>query len=121
MSKLIYLASPYSSPSPAVQEKRFQHACDAAAHFIREGRFVFSPIAHTHPISSWGLPGDWKFWSEFDRMMIERCDELWVLRLPGWGRSVGVAAEVKTASELAMVVRYIGWPIAPSSLPPVQG
>lgn len=121
MSKLIYLAGPYSSPNPAVQERRFRQVCDAAAQFMRQGRLIYSPIAHSHSIAAWGLPGAWGYWAKLGRVMVERCDELWVLRLPGWDKSIGVAEEVKIASEMAMVVRYIGWPIATPSLPPVLG
>lgn len=47
---MIYLASPYSHPDPAVEELRFEAACEAACKLMQQGHHVFSPIAHTHPV-----------------------------------------------------------------------
>ncbi len=75
---------------------------------MREGRHVYSPIAHTHPIAIMGgLPLGWDYWEPFDRKMIAACDELWVLQIDGWDRSLGIAAEVQIATELGKTIRYI--------------
>ena len=104
---LIYLASPYSHQDKQIQERRFQAVCQQAALMMRAGNLVFSPIAHTHPIAAFGLPGDWAFWQRYDRAMLERCDELAVLQLDGWEKSVGVQAEIAIAKELNLPVRFI--------------
>ena len=64
---MIYLASPYSHPDPAVRERRFRAACSAAAFLLQAGHAVFSPIAHGHVLAEHGLPTDWSFWQRFDR------------------------------------------------------
>ena len=104
---LIYLASPYSHHDKQIQEWRFQAACQQAALMMQSGKLVFSPIAHTHPIAAFGLPGDWAFWQAYDRAMLERCDELAVLQLDGWEESIGVQAEIAIAKELNLPVRFI--------------
>lgn len=104
---MIYLASPYSHPDPAVREFRFREACRAAAKFMRCGQPVFSPIAHGHCICTYGLPTDWRFWEPFDRRQLERCDEVVVLMLDGWQESVGVQAEIRIAGEYGKPVRYV--------------
>lgn len=105
---LIYLASPYSHPDPAVREGRFHEACKMAAVLMREGYLVFSPIAHSHPLAAgWGLPLVFDYWEAFDRRMIAACDELHVLQLPGWQESTGVQAEMEIAFELGKPVIYI--------------
>lgn len=48
---MIYLASPYSHADPAVQRHRYKEAQRATAEMMIEGRVVFSPIAHSHPIA----------------------------------------------------------------------
>ena len=111
MSTLIYLASPYSDPDPGVREQRFQDVCEAAAYLIRQGHFIFSPIAHSHPIALCGLPGDWVFWAAHNREWLARCDELWVLRLPGWSTSQGVGNEQRIARDNNQRIRYVDWPI----------
>ena len=105
--RLIYLASPYSHPDKQIQEQRFQAACQQAALMMQAGDLVFSPIAHTHPIAAYGLPGDWSFWQAYDRAMIERCDELAVLQLDGWEESIGVQAEIAIAKELNLPACFI--------------
>ena len=74
---------------------------------MQAGDLVFSPIAHTHPIAAYGLPGDWSFWQAYDRAMLECCNELAVLQLDGWSESIGVQAEIAIAKELNLSVRFI--------------
>ncbi|HXH21718.1 MAG TPA: DUF1937 family protein [Dehalococcoidia bacterium] len=105
---MIYLASPYSHPDPAVRERRFRTACRLAAAFLRAGMLVFSPIAHSHPLVEFGLPTDWRFWERYDRAHLERCDEVVVLMMDGWKESAGVQAEVRIARELGKPVRFLG-------------
>jgi hypothetical protein len=104
---MIYLASPYSHPDPAVREKRFRDACRAATALLRNGRAVFSPIAHSHPLVEHGLPTDWSFWEWQDREHLARCDEVMVLMLDGWEESVGVREEIRIARELGKPVWFL--------------
>lgn len=53
------------------------------------------------------LPTDFEFWRQYDKAIISRCSELWVLTLPGWSESVGVAAEIEIANRLSIPVRYV--------------
>ena len=107
---MIYLASPYSDPDPAIQEQRFQYACAAAAELMRRGMLVFSPIAHTHPIAQYGLPKDWEFWKKYDEAFLEVCTKIIVLTIPGWSKSVGVQAEIEICKRAGKPVEYMHWP-----------
>jgi len=105
---MIYLASPYTSTSLAEQQYRFEAVCRHASQWMRRGLYVYSPIAHTHPIAlRGGLPGDWSYWERFDRWFIERCDLVAVLMLPGWEGSEGVQAAIRMARELHKPVIYL--------------
>jgi hypothetical protein len=95
---MIYLASPYSHENPEVREERFKAACKAAAILMTWGYKVFSPIAHTHPIAQFGLPLDWDYWKKYDEEMIDFCEPMFVLMLPGWEESKGVQAEIMYAA-----------------------
>jgi hypothetical protein len=112
--ELIYLACPYSykdaDPAKvmAVKEERFQAVNKASAKLMAEGKYIFSPISHTHPIALAGsLPGDWQFWEGYDRCILSSCCKIIVLRLPGWETSTGVQAEIKIGQELGIPVEYI--------------
>jgi hypothetical protein len=104
---VIYLASPYSHPEPCVREERFHAVCQKAAELIREGMIVFCPIAHSHPMTVFGLPVDWDYWEAFDRAYLSVCNELLVLTLPGWEESQGVQAEIAIMRSLGKTVRFI--------------
>jgi hypothetical protein len=105
--RMIYLASPYSHENPDVQEARFKAVCLVAAKLIGRGHMIFSPIAHSHPIALHGLAGDWQTWRAFDLAMIDACKEVWMLLLPGWGKSEGMRDEEEYAMSLGKPVRYL--------------
>ena len=102
---VIYLAAPYSHPDPAVREERYRQTCWHAVRLMREGRLVYSPIVHSHPLAQLGLPGDWPFWAEHNREMLGASSRLVVLALDGWQESQGVAAEVEIARELELPIQ----------------
>jgi hypothetical protein len=101
---LVYMASPYSDPDPAVMHERFAAACRNAARFMRLGVKLFSPIAHFHPIAQFGLPKNWAFWQEYDRVILGHCDGMLVLLLPGVEDSKSLAAEIAIAKQMGMPI-----------------
>ncbi len=104
---MIYLASPYSHPEATVRASRFRATCQAAAKLIQQGHLVFAPIAHSHPMTEFGLPPDWRFWERHDVEFLRRCNELVVLKLDGWRESRGVQAEIDLALEMDLPIRYL--------------
>lgn len=99
---IYYLAGPYTHPSPAVMDYRFQALTKVAGVLFSRGLPVFSPITHSHPIKlSAGLTSAFDVWMEYDFATIERlCRGMYVLKLDGWMASVGVTAELKFAHRL---------------------
>lgn len=114
--KLIYLASPYSHDDPHVIERRVRQVQAAAARLIELGHLIFSPIVHSHPIadqvsfSPVNTADKLSGWMEYDRAMIDKADELWVLELDGWAQSRGVEAERNHALATGKTVRHIEYP-----------
>lgn len=106
MTDLVYLASPYSHPSPGVRQARFEAVCQAAAQLMALGRLhVFSPIAHTHSIAEAGnLPTDWAYWRAYDYTMLQVCARVIVLALDGWDESAGIRAESAIAQQLGLPI-----------------
>ena len=106
--RLIYLASPYSHKGDAIRRLRYELVCEAAAKIMAAGIMVYSPIAHTHSIAESGeLPQGYDFWKELDERLIKACDELWVLMLVGWDKSVGTAQEIDFAWRRGMPVAAV--------------
>ena len=107
---MIYLASPYSHPDPAVEHNRCDMACRAAAHFINRGYPVISPIAHSHVLHvTYGCGGDWATWAEIDRTLIAASDEVWVLTIDGWADSAGIEREVEFAEGMGIPVKCVDY------------
>lgn len=97
--KKIYLAGPYSHALRATRIHRFETSCRIAKTLMLLGYVVLSPVVHSHHLAdAYGMPSDWDFWKEQDLPLLEWCDELWVIMLPGWTMSVGVIAEIKEAN-----------------------
>ena len=101
----VYLAAPYSHQNPGVRARRLERINRYTAKLIRGGVTVFSLITYTGALAEKdGLPGDWAFWKGLDEAFLRMCRVVYVLGLPGWKQSVGVAAEIALARELGMPV-----------------
>jgi nucleoside 2-deoxyribosyltransferase len=114
MKPLIYLASPYSSPSQEILEARVEQTQKALAGLIEAGHIVFSPIVHSHPIANLvsfspinHAEGELSGWMAYDFGFIDKCDEVWVLKIDGWDKSRGVRAEIDYANETGKEVRFV--------------
>ncbi len=91
---IMYLASPYTHPDKAIQHLRYLAARETAAHLMRNGTLVFSPIVHCHWMAVLhGLPGSIEFWRDYDFAMIEALPRFSILKLPGWVASKGIEEE----------------------------
>jgi len=105
---MIYLASPYFSTDEDLMDRRYRLVCARCHEYAISGFQVFSPIAHWHPIAKqYGLPRDHEFWQSYNHSMISFCHELWVIKLPGWSVSRGVADEIREAKRLEKEVTYV--------------
>lgn len=105
---MIYLASPYTHPDQKVRETRFHESCKLAGRLMQKGHKIFSPIAHSHPISlSCGLPTIWKFWKKHDIEFLKWCTQLWIAQFDGWDKSVGVKKEMEIAKRFNKPIYYV--------------
>ena len=105
----VYLASPYTPTGAETIADRVEAARKFAAQLMLEGYNVFSPVAHSHHIADHmdeALRLDHEFWMKQSLAFVGCCNKLIVLRLPGWERSRGIAAEIKKAQGLCIPVEY---------------
>lgn len=105
---MIYLASPYSHPDPAVRRGRARLAAVAASVLteLHAEVFVYSPITHGHAMDEQRqLPESWEFWRPRCRAAVERSSEVACLLLDHWWESVGMATEYRWAQELEIPTR----------------
>lgn len=105
---IVYVASPYSTPNNTIREHRFRAACCYCAHLVAEGKTVFSPIVHSHPICEFGgAANDHEVWMRQDLDLAPIADCLHVLRLPGWRESRGVAEEITWFEQRGRPVMHV--------------
>ena len=108
--KLVYLASPYTPLAGESVEDRVTAACQASAKLMMMGLAVFAPIPHSHAMAA-HLPSeklyDHDFWMEQDLAVLEHCEAVYVLKLPGWEKSRGVAREIELAKRLNLPIIYM--------------
>lgn len=108
MSKLIYLASPFSHKSKWVMKLRWAIITSLAAKLIGEGVHLFGPITESHSYVEFGLQENgWEFWKAHDCLMLEKCDEVWVAKMKGWEESIGVTEEIKYAIQKGKPIKYL--------------
>lgn len=107
---LVYLAAPYNHTDPSVIEYRINAVTHTLAKLISEGNNAITPLLN-HFILNSGvtLPSDYVFWHSYCTEVLKRCDYLYVLRLPGWDKSLGVLTEIKTASDEGIPVLYLDY------------
>lgn len=106
----VYLACPYTSPSPEESERRMEAASVQAAELMREGYAVFSPITHGHKIADYlpdALVMDHDFWMRQCIPFLSMCDIVAVLCLPGWNTSMGVQREIFHAVSAGKTIVYL--------------
>lgn len=108
---IIYLASPYSHELEAVRIQRYCWVCSFACRLIATGHVVFSPIAHSHPIATCGMPianaNNSEFWLKQSLPWMKAADCLGIVTMPGWEESSGIKAEIAEARELGKKVFLI--------------
>ena len=107
----IYVAGPYSNNLNIVRNWRYKEITHYAAHLVKAGYVVYSPITQSHPmvLECPELGTDWAFWQKYDEVYIPLCKELHILMLPHWDVSVGVAAEIIEFEKLEKCVTKVKW------------
>ena len=94
--KLVYVASPYSHDDFKVREERYQKVFKFVAETtaISKTFLYYSPILYFHTSAkNYNLPTDSQFWWNNNKLMLDKADEIVILMLDGWDKSVGVALE----------------------------
>jgi hypothetical protein len=106
--KLIYLASPYSHQEEEVREMNYKIVSKIAADMVYEGNVVLSPISYGHNLLNFcNMPSDWEFWYNFCVTFLLKCDELIVVKMPGWDISRGVLEEIEIAKNHNIKISFI--------------
>ena len=109
--KFFYLASPYSNPDAGVRHQNAVAVMGVFAKLLDEGREGFCPIAHSHEVSllmqNTYRRDSYDMWMAVDLPMLRVCEVMYVLTIPGWFTSKGIAREMREANERVIPIKYI--------------
>jgi hypothetical protein len=107
-----YIATPYSKYAKG-HEMAYRHACEAAGWLAVRHLNVFCPIAHSHPLTTFGgCPStDHNFWMRVDGPLMDHACGLIIVEMPGWRESKGIAEEIKTFTAAGKPIYYLRWPL----------
>lgn len=104
---MIYVASPYTHPDPAVRHERAVMAEDYRAKAFAAGLPVFSPIAATLNAIAPG-PVEYEHYAHINDALIAVADEMHVLCMIGGKESRGVIHELEVAATHGVRIRFFG-------------
>jgi hypothetical protein len=94
---LYFVSSPYSDPKLEVKAERKNQTTMAVNALLKQGVYAITPLEKLEAVSYGGLPDNFDFWGKYSLGLLEKCDGMIVLRLPGWDQSTGVKAEIAYA------------------------
>lgn len=110
LTKLIYLASPYSHKGEFIRNMRYNLITKITGKLQDRYPYAFiGPITQSHNTAPYMESPNTEFtsWAIRDLTYISRSDEMWVVMIDGWKESKGVQAEIEFASNQNIKVRYI--------------
>jgi hypothetical protein len=108
IKSMVYVASPYNHPDPKKVESNYEKVAKYVAGETARGRVLVSPIVYGHNLLPHeDMPTDWEFWTSFCLSILDRCDSVEVVRMEGWDKSAGVAAEIDFAKQKGLTIQYV--------------
>lgn len=91
----IYLATPYSDPSPHTRKLRYQAARAIAADIADRRIPVYCPILQWHSAAEFhNMPTDVDYWWQQNEPFLRLCHEAWFVKLDGYENSKGIQREL---------------------------
>jgi nucleoside 2-deoxyribosyltransferase len=92
LSKLVYIAGPYTAPTKLGVEANVNEARKAAVWCAEHRIFYFCPHLNSGHFELWAPEVPVSFYYEMDLAILNRCDVMLVL--DGWYSSKGTMAEI---------------------------
>ena len=106
--KKVYIAIPYTG----MERSSYEQCVAAVYHLIKNNPDVmfFSPIINSHPLTKYGLGGDWEYWKNIDLEWLALCDTfLVIIPQEGMGKAIkstGLREEYMFAEENKKVILF---------------
>ena len=99
----LYLATPFSL-YPEGHKSAFDLACKQAAILMDKGINIYSPIAHSYPISLYSKDHQKVDWLAMDEPLVKNSTGLILLLAESWQKSAGMKQEMVWATEAGIPI-----------------
>ena len=108
---MVYLGCPYSLDGQATDKqmtRRYEQVTRCANILFRTGLNVYSPISMHHNIQQHKhIKMTTREWLQLDFEYLRHCEMLYVLKLEGWEKSLGLISEIEFAQDMKIPIVYI--------------
>lgn len=107
---MILISGPYSSLDIEEKNFRIKATGKACVKLLSDGKIAISPLLYGLAViekSGEKLPDTYEFWQEFCRSFVRTADTMYVLNLPGWDTSTGVADEIDEARKINIPIYLV--------------
>jgi len=105
---MIYLAAPYNDKEPSMVNYRMIKVYDTIHDLMLSNKHVTSPLLMHEVVRRFSdMPTDYTYWESYCLDILSRCDELYVLMLPGWKESKGVTSEINYCIAREVPIVYL--------------
>lgn len=106
---IIYVASPFTHDDESIKEYRKQINEKVCSHLIKNGFCAISPIAYGCMLidKHWLINDDFTYWELFCLTLLKKSDMMYIVRLDGWDKSIGVLSEIDFALKNSIPIMFI--------------
>jgi len=108
---IVYLGCPYSMGETSNADDRslrYEQVTRAANILFRSGLNVYSPITHHHQVQKHRpTKMTTREWLQLDFGYLRHCEMLFVLKLDGWEKSLGLISEIEFAKDNQIPIVYV--------------
>ena len=107
---MIMISTPYSNSDPEIKRANHLAAIQMCEKMIHLKEHAFSPVVYGLAILEKAripLPDDWNFWQGYCESLIKLVNKVYVIEMPGWKNSSGVAGEISAAKKFNVPVFLI--------------
>lgn len=108
MGLFIQVLSPYTHDDPDVVFERVEQTERFVAKLCKQGHTALSVVTAFHYMchkEDMELPDTFEFWEDYCYTIMDKADEIYVLRIDGWTES-NVMKEIARAMKIGKTVRY---------------
>lgn len=105
---MIYVAAPYNHLDSSVVQLRIEQLYEYLGILMMDGNHATSPLFMHEIVTRFkDIPTSYTYWETYCLHTLNLCDEMYVLKLPGWESSKGVRAEIDFCERNLIPITYV--------------